>query len=730
MNEVEIIITASNRTERAFREAQRDAKKLERDLNDVGVTGDASLGKVDTDAKKLGDSVRKAGEQVEKSLAGSFDDVTDRVHGTSVGMVTLDREIQRVRTDVERMRDEFHRTGDLTLLGGIKRGEADLKGLMAHLMNFRKATEGAARRAGRSEAEELLGGIGDALAGGGAVLGRGLSQGLTTAFRTATSMPVLIGALIGGLAVAGHYAGIVLGGAINAAMLSVVGAGVLAGGIVAAAHSRKVQAAWGEFADTAGNKLVDASQVLVKPLVASAKAFQKAFNTTSIQKDFETLIPVIDDLTQGLIGFAQQAMPGIDAAVGASVKVLHQFGIELPGIGGALSWMLEAFARGVDGAIEGMKILASVVRGTFDLAGWLIEGASNKLVKLDEFFRTHITHIYDSVAGVAEGAIRAFDGTKEAIKDGLGGARDAISNLAIPENTMEAFRKLAKSYLPEIRDALDSINKRLDDNRKGFHGVADAIERLLNLATGLGDAFGPALTVLGSAKGSIFLVTLSIDEMIQTIGGIGLAWEKVKGPFAAVLRFMANTFLNFVGFMLQAAVTAFGWIPGIGPKLHAAAKEFETFAARVNNAIDGITSVKNVNLYVTEHFGIIDTAQRGGERSSTGRAVSATKSISGNNQRFFASGGIVGAAAGGARGAWTWVGEQGRELVKLPYGSQVYPHGQSENMAAAAAADRGSGGARVWLDTAGAEDDIKRLLRKWVRIDGGGSVQTAFGNGS
>lgn len=52
------------------------------------------------------------------------------------------------------------------------------------------------------------------------------------------------------------------------------------------------------------------------------------------------------------------------------------------------------------------------------------------------------------------------------------------------------------------------------------------------------------------------------------------------------------------------------------------------------------------------------------------------------NGQGFASGGIAGAASGGQRGGMHWVGEQGPELVRLPYGSTVYPSGQSMNMAA------------------------------------------------
>ena len=46
-----------------------------------------------------------------------------------------------------------------------------------------------------------------------------------------------------------------------------------------------------------------------------------------------------------------------------------------------------------------------------------------------------------------------------------------------------------------------------------------------------------------------------------------------------------------------------------------------------------------------------------------------------------AAGGIIGAAAGGPRGGLTWVGEQGPELVRLPYGSMVHSNPDSQRMA-------------------------------------------------
>jgi hypothetical protein len=51
-----------------------------------------------------------------------------------------------------------------------------------------------------------------------------------------------------------------------------------------------------------------------------------------------------------------------------------------------------------------------------------------------------------------------------------------------------------------------------------------------------------------------------------------------------------------------------------------------------------------------------------------------------NDFRGRAFGGVIGAATGGIRSGLTWVGEMGKELVALPYGSRVYPHGESMRM--------------------------------------------------
>jgi hypothetical protein len=85
-------------------------------------------------------------------------------------------------------------------------------------------------------------------------------------------------------------------------------------------------------------------------------------------------------------------------------------------------------------------------------------------------------------------------------------------------------------------------------------------------------------------------------------------------------------------------------------------------------------------------------------------------------------------SGGATKAGWAMVGEHGRELIKVPGGATVYPHGATNQMLA-----QGSGGlqaVQLEISAAGQSDFEKFMLhaiRNWVRTKGGGDVQKAFG---
>ncbi|MEU0189448.1 hypothetical protein ABZ250_06255 [Streptomyces afghaniensis] len=114
-----------------------------------------------------------------------------------------------------------------------------------------------------------------------------------------------------------------------------------------------------------------------------------------------------------------------------------------------------------------------------------------------------------------------------------------------------------------------------------------------------------------------------------------------------------------------------------------------------------------------------------------------------------ASGGIVGAASGGARASWTLVGEHQPELVRLPFGSRVYSGPDTRRMMqqgawASMLNTPRNGGSRYTSSPAGGgvqkvelvirsggsrlDDVLVDIIRRSV-ASGGGNVQRYLGQG-
>jgi hypothetical protein len=92
-----------------------------------------------------------------------------------------------------------------------------------------------------------------------------------------------------------------------------------------------------------------------------------------------------------------------------------------------------------------------------------------------------------------------------------------------------------------------------------------------------------------------------------------------------------------------------------------------------------------------------------------------------------ATGWVPGRASGGPASGLTMLGERGRELVRLPAGSQVIPHGQTEAMMSGSPGGRGD--RVVWevRSSGSAVDDmLAEIIRRFVRVKGG-DVQATFG---
>jgi hypothetical protein len=123
-----------------------------------------------------------------------------------------------------------------------------------------------------------------------------------------------------------------------------------------------------------------------------------------------------------------------------------------------------------------------------------------------------------------------------------------------------------------------------------FRAIVDAAFRAVGVAIGfVKDHWKVFLTAFLAGFGPIGLAVALLITHFQA----------VKSVASSVFKFIVNAFLTVVGALINGAAKAFGWVPGLGGKLKSAAAAFNDFKNRVNAALDGIHSVKEIHLNVT-----------------------------------------------------------------------------------------------------------------------------------
>jgi len=122
--------------------------------------------------------------------------------------------------------------------------------------------------------------------------------------------------------------------------------------------------------------------------------------------------------------------------------------------------------------------------------------------------------------------------------------------------------------------------------RRGVRALSESLERngpfLKNLVSGFKEfavQHGPAI--------SRFIGKLAGWSAEGLIRGVGLAIDGFRAITQFVSKF-GRTTINVFGDILHGAAKAFGWVPGIGPKLKAADKDFKGFRERANTEFDKI----------------------------------------------------------------------------------------------------------------------------------------------
>lgn len=460
--------------------------------------------------------------------------------------------------------------------------------------------------------------------------------------------------------------------------------GAIAGiGIMAAAQNDKVKKAFSDLKEDVGSDLATLAEPLVPVLVGIAGKFKSTFDTLapSLGRAFERMAPVIDNFADNLTAGFEKFAPMIDI-------VTQKFGPLMDVLGSELQVMLQHLAGDFIYLAESadpefLSLLMSSLTAFIDVV--LITIAN--LAKLG----SGITNLIDLIPGInlddGEASARSFgeaigDTTKNLFE--AAGATDGLTSKMVElANQFLAASDSEIGFEAAIDSATKAIQKNgrtLDINTEKGRDNRQALNRIASAALQMRDDMQAA------GQDSSEAMSRARRQFIRAAEGMGLSRSEARkladqsGLLAQQIRKVPSQ--KRTRFPNDARIAA------------ERVRELQAALAAIPR---NVTTNVNVNG---------NYAGKGG----------------------YASGGPISAAAtGGARGNLVMVGEAGRELVRLPYGSQVIPNGQTESMMGSG----GGGGSGVLvvqlrLGTVDLGEVLIDPIRKAVQTRGG-NVQAALG---
>lgn len=380
----------------------------------------------------------------------------------------------------------------------------------------------------------------------------------------------------------------------------------------------------------------------------------------------------------GLItGLAATIAPALGAAVTSGI---------LLSLGGGV------LALGIAGAMQDPRIKAAM--------GGIKEEAKSMFESFGKNFRGPLENFLTGGTGGGEsllGFLRKLTPAMEHLGTVLGPVAD----------------KLGSGVIGFLQNSVPSIMRAIEAG-------APFVDKLSEKLPGLGRSLGKFFDRISDSGPDALIF---FDDFLRAVGfAIEVIGELIRilSKMYNVARFavlaMVDIFMTGLNTILAHAVIAFGWIPGLGPKLKAAQNKAGEFSEKVRNELKKIPEEKNFTL----RFRIVGLA-------AANAAIGTARILS---KMGLAHGGIKGAQDGGMKSGMTWVGEHGPELVDLPPGAQVHTAGDSRRMAGGQSGGRQQVDVRLIADRTterGLVDKLFQSFRQEIGDNYGGDVQVALG---
>lgn len=542
-------------------------------------------------------------------------------------------------------------------------GSTNGSGLESAVRNSGQKAAAAGKEVGESVGREINDGIDRALSNdtGG---GNGLISRLKSMAGEVGEASKAIGTTIaqnigsafsdgGGAIKTGLIAGLVLGGTAAAPFLISAIAGaigattvlgtVVAGAILAFENDPRLQDAGKALGEKLFGSLKNDSNVFAEPILAAIASISAGFDEIEpkIANIFANGADLVGPFVNSIINGLQEIIEGIDNLVAKAGPDL------LAGLGAGFEEFSASIADLFDTMAEHGEELGTALQAAFNVLAEAIDIVSTAVGIAADVWGTLVDVMEKAheLAGDDQGPITG----------------EWVENVQSGADALDAMAGAADKAVQSNQNLADQLLASTDP----IFAVIDSQKKLIEA----GDKYDAAVKKWGpdSQQAADALVNVEKAAVRATKAGLDLGDAATTGWTP----------------QLQAAAEAAGLDADVIATLRdyfnqaydAGKKMAQTYAVKVqttgiDGAIQGLAGVKAAVDAIPDQKLVYIGTIGPGVAGAIGKA----------------SGGSIGAAAtGGVRGNMVLVGEQGPEIVKLPVGSTVFPHGQSKNMMSDAA---------------------------------------------
>lgn len=258
-------------------------------------------------------------------------------------------------------------------------------------------------------------------------------------------------------------------------------------------------------------------------------------------------------------------------------------------------------------ATVGVKGLEKYITATKDqsaaqeVADARMKGTAGTLERLRGSFETAKLTIGQAIAPAVQAganlAAKALNALTDKVPGWIAALRDPFGTFQteiLPK--LQSFYDYIKNTLvPGLRNFAQKVLPSVIDTVKG---VADSVGDILDtFKTRQGDVssvnvtFATLKTAAALLNAELKIVKTNVQVLATAFKIFTFVPRTLAGVAIQIISFFTKPIIASFGFIVHAAATAFGWVPGIGPKLKNAAAKFDAFKAQVSAALSGFGAI-------------------------------------------------------------------------------------------------------------------------------------------